>query len=293
MNNKVCCVIVTYNIGEKFYNCYNSIKEQVNKVVIVDNGSNEETVRVLKKIESSSNSKIIYNDKNLGIAKALNQGVEYSKKFDYDWILTLDNDSEATKDMVASMLKWYGRYENKEEIKIIFPEYIEKKQVKNIELFKSNLDNYQYEYILFDNTSGNLVKATTFEEVGGFKEEFFIDSVDHDFCLRIKKNGGKMVKLKGVYLLHNLGDTKTIKLLGKRINCSNHSPLRRYYITRNRCFMRKIYSKEKEYMKYDLKTLINENIKILLFEKDRLNKFKMSIRGYRDYKKNIYGKFHD
>lgn len=290
MNNKVCSIIVTYNIGNDFYNCFNSIINQVDKVIIVDNGSNQETKEVLKKIQLNDKVEIIYNVTNLGIAVALNQGVYYAIEKKYDWVLTMDNDSEATPNMVKSMLGWYKNYEEKDNIVSLFPEYIEKSTLKDkskcISFFKVD----DFEEVFFDNTSGNLVKTIVFQNIGKFREDFFIDSVDHDFCLRIKQAGWKMVKLKNIKLLHSLGNTKQIKCFGKIINSSNHSALRRYYITRNRCIMRKLYSNELQYIKYDKKTFINENLKILLFEKDKINKFKMSYKGYKDYRRNILGK---
>ena len=48
--NSVCGIIVTYNIGNNLYKCFNSIEGQVEKLVIVDNGSNKETIDVLKEI---------------------------------------------------------------------------------------------------------------------------------------------------------------------------------------------------------------------------------------------------
>ena len=49
INNSVCCIIVTYNIGDKFNTCYDAIAKQVEKVIVVDNGSNEETIKAIKK----------------------------------------------------------------------------------------------------------------------------------------------------------------------------------------------------------------------------------------------------
>ena len=262
INNSICCVIVTYNIGEKFYHCFNSIVNQVESVVIVDNGSDEETIKVLKKIEEFYNVKIFYNSDNLGIASALNTGVKYAINNNYEWVLTMDNDSEATHNMISLMLKWYNKVGKNIGVSSMFPEYIEKKDILDKNMLTSNLNNYDFDFISLENTSGNLVKCDMFKEVGLFREEFFIDSVDHDFCLRIKKNNYKLAKIKGIKLLHSLGDTRTINFLGKKVNCSNHSALRRYYITRNRCVMRNLYKDDKDYIKYDRKTFLNENLKI-------------------------------
>ena len=75
--NSVCGIIVTYNIGNDFYKCFNSVRDQVEKVIIVDNGSDEDTTSVLKNIKKNNNHvEVIYNKENLGIGHALNQGVE-------------------------------------------------------------------------------------------------------------------------------------------------------------------------------------------------------------------------
>ena len=292
MKNNVCGVIVTYNIGLKFYECFNAIINQVEKIVIVDNGSNEETLNVLKDIKREYDIVIIYNNVNMGIANALNLGVKYALDNKYEWLLTMDNDSKATENMVQVMLNCYETcFKSDKNVVGMFPGYIEKITIQDKEMCISTLGNYSYNEIGFDNTSGNLVKLDIFKNVGYFKEELFIDSVDHDFCMRVKEAGKKMIKVKNAKLLHNLGNMKVYNIFGIKINCSNHSALRRYYVTRNRCYMRKRYKNDKEYMKYDRKTFINENLKIILFEEDKINKIRMSIKGYKDFKKNKFGEF--
>ena len=60
--NSVCGIIVTYNIGNNFYKCFNSVRDQVEKVIIVDNGSDEDTTSVLKNIKKNNNHvEVIYN----------------------------------------------------------------------------------------------------------------------------------------------------------------------------------------------------------------------------------------
>lgn len=74
MENKkeILAVIVSYNCDDKILRCYNSIKQQVDKVVIVDNFSQDEKSKQYLK-QLSTEAEIIYNDSNYGIAKALNQ----------------------------------------------------------------------------------------------------------------------------------------------------------------------------------------------------------------------------
>ena len=102
LQRELVCVIVSYNIGEEIYKCYDSIKKQVDKVIIVDNGSDAETIKVLKNIDKDKNCEVIFLKENYGIAYALNIGTKTAIKGGYKWIITMYNDSQASKDMVKS-----------------------------------------------------------------------------------------------------------------------------------------------------------------------------------------------
>lgn len=292
-NKRCCAVIISYNIGKKLANCFYSIINQVNKVIIVDNGSNKETTDYLEELENKYSVEVIYNKENYGIAIALNQGIKFAKKQGYEWILTMDNDSEATKDMIATMFKTYEEI-NDLEICSIFPTYIEKGVNIHYESEES-IYNGSYEKIINDvtigMTSGNLVKSEVFDEVGYFKEDFFIDCVDHEFCFRLKLKDKKMIKVEGAKLLHSLGNSIEKSIFRKKTIVTNHSPLRRYYMTRNRMYMWKKYSELVLEMNLDKKNFKIENLKIFLFENQKISKFKMVWKGYRDFKKGNFGKY--
>lgn len=281
----ICAIIVSYNCGENINKCINSIINQVDKVIIIDNGSNVETVSYLKNI-NYSNVEVIYNEKNLGIAKALNIGVEYAVKNNYSWILTLDHDSSAKNDMIKNMINTYESLScnDKEKVVSIFPTIIEERIKSNFKI------NHDYKYISHGITSGNLIKTSIFDSVGMFNEEFFIDYVDNEFCFRLVKHGYKMIGVGDAILNHNLGEPTKIKTFLGTFTTTNHSSLRRYFITRNRFKTWADYKKVvPEFIREDKKIFIIEIIKIFLFEKDKFEKIKMICKGYKDYKKNIYG----
>lgn len=291
MQNSCCCIIVTYNIGNELGKCFFSIKDQVDEVVIVDNGSNKETVEYIDSLKQEFGIKVILNDENMGISYALNQGVKYALDKGYEWILTMDNDSQATEGMIDSMMDVYDNLgvDEKKQIAGIFPQYIEKGFINNIDNIKSD-KNSDFEYVISEITSGNLVKSNIFNLVGNFEEKFFIDYVDHEFCYRITNKGFKLIKVKGAILLHSLGNTKIKKVLYKNIRYTNHSSLRRYYITRNRFYTWKNYKNLKGVISFDKRQFVKENLKILFFEDDKIKKFKMIIKAYNDYRNNIFGK---
>ncbi|MGU8928578.1 glycosyltransferase [Clostridium perfringens] len=294
MIEKVCCIIVSYNIGKKIEQCVLSIINQVGKVIIVDNGSNEETLKSLNYLLKKYNVDLILNKENKGIATALNQGVSYAIKNNYDWILTLDNDSKATANMVNIMLKTYFSlpYAIKKDIAGMFPCYLEEK-IEDFGCIEASDNLFEYNYIITDMTSGNLIKAETFKKVGFFNEDLFIDYVDHEYCYRVNERGLKFIKVKNAILLHSLGNTKQKKFLNKKIRYTNHSYVRRYYITRNRFYTWKRFSSFKKEIRFDKLCFLKENIKILIFEDDKIKKVKMSLKGYKDFKKNKFGKIED
>ena len=82
-------------------------------------------------------------------------------------------------------------------------------------------------------TSGSLVRLAALQKTGLFDERLFIDSVDHDFCLRSRARGLLVVEASDQVMDHSLGNITRHRFFWRTVNCTNHSPLRRYYITRN------------------------------------------------------------
>ena len=105
--SRICAVIVTYNIGAAIHRCFDAIRNQVGHVLIVDNGSDELTVRELHSLAASDFVTAILNERNEGLAHAYNQAVQWARDKGFQWILTLDHDSEATPGMVDKLVQAY------------------------------------------------------------------------------------------------------------------------------------------------------------------------------------------
>lgn len=289
--DRVLGVIVTYNAGIDIIENIKQAKKNVGKLLVVDNGSKLENIKFLEKAEKLSDSdiEVIYLEKNMGIAYAINVAFHYAEENAFDWVLTLDQDSRIFDGMVNSMLKIYRKLSNEEKrnLAILVPTYYEQKYYREQDL--SLLDE-GYTKILTEITSGNLVKTDIFSKVGYLKEDFFIDCVDHEFCLRINKNSFEILKVHNALMLHNLGD-KIRKNLGNfKITSTNHSSIRRYYMTRNRMWLWKEYKNiYPQWIKEDKMKFIRETVKIILFEKNKLDKIKMILKGISHYNKRIFG----
>ena len=285
---KVAAIIVSYNPDSNLFDSINLLLNQVEKVIIVDNGSKDKYVKYIKSINEDK-IEIILNKENLGIATALNIGVRKALENGYEWILTMDQDSKASPDMVKKMFNVYNSInrEERKDILSIFPNFVDER----IQSIEENSNMNSYEYVDADITSGNLLRKEVFEKVGFFDDSLFIDLVDTDFCMRLNEKGIKMIKIRDAVLYHSLGESKTIKGILGSFNTSNHSALRRYYMTRNRFYIWEKYKGLNSFtLNRDKKLFKKEFVKIILGEKDKVNKIKMVLRGYKDYKKGIKGK---
>lgn len=289
MKDKICAIMVTYNPEKDLLTNIDSYIEQLDFLYIVDNGSQKECVEILKSLKNNKKIKVIYNESNKGIASALNIGIKEAEKRDFYWVMFLDDDSKASKNMVKNMIDVYDGINNNNNIVSLFPRIIEENNCDNYDSIKSEK---LFEEVLYGNSSGNIIKLNIFKKVGYLRDDFFIDSVDNEFCLRIAKYGYKHIRVFSGTLIHNLGDSMKKKFFWKNIITTNHSALRRYYIARNRIILWSLYKNYfPNYVFKDIYRFISELIKIILYEKDKYQKIKMTYIGIIHGFKRKLGKY--
>lgn len=281
----IAAVIITYNTRNEFSKNVLSLKKHVGEVIVVDNGSNKETLSMLRGLKEEIT--LIELNENKGIAYALNRGIEYAVNNDFQWVLTLDHDSTVSDSMISNMLSVYNSIDESEKEKIVMltPKHVEEKQMDVVSKSQEN----KWEYVLTEITSGALTKADFYKNQL-YDEKLFIDLVDHDYCLRINSMGYKIIRVNSAILIHNLGESIQKKILGITITPTNHSALRRYYMSRNRKYIwNKYRGTFKEWVIKDKIRSLNEIVKIIAFEDEKLNKLKMIKLGLNDYKDKKWG----
>jgi rhamnosyltransferase len=277
---RVAGVTVLHNPDKEVISNIESYLNQVECLYIIDNS--EEIKPFINIMKTFPQVKFLLNKGNIGIAAALNKAADQAIVDGFDLLLTMDQDSEISADLVRKMIV---EFEKDKKIGILSPFVIHiKNPIKP--LFKG------LERIIVAMTSGCIIKLSAYKEIGKFLEKLFIDYVDNEFCLRMQLNGYKVLQLNSVFVYHKLGDMESRYFLFWKVYPTNHSALRWYYRTRNRLYVYKNYKNQfPNYVKYDKKVFLNFCFKILLYEKEKLKKIKMTILGYRDYKKDKFGKF--
>jgi rhamnosyltransferase len=282
MENKVCASIITYNIDEKIIEVVDSIINQVESLVIIDNNSKPETISILKELDKKDKVNLILNSTNNGIAKALNQGVEFAKKNNLKWLLTLDHDSICKKDMIKNMMDVEKQYEDKEKIAILAPQVFEVNKQDYISS-KKNTDQ-MYTEVKDCIQSGSIFNLEIFDKIGNFNEDLFIYHVDFDYCQRVLKNDYRILQCNNTVLYHEEGYKIPKKFLGIKTFYNNYSSPAIYYITRNTIYMSKTYSP------IYLKRIVKDFVHILSYDQNRFEKLKYLNKGLYDGIFNKYGK---
>lgn len=192
----------------------------------------------------------------------------------------MDQDS---KFLNNSFFDYINFIENDKEEKIAL--YSPVHVIDEVKLKEMNTKNKNsIEYSERENASGNILNLKYIKDIGKFNEEFFIDEVDIDYCYRIIEKNYKIKKLNFIPLKHSLGNYKKYKIGGK---VTHHNYIRRYYIVRNKLYMRELY-KEKVAKQYK-KDIWKDIRKIIFFENDKFLKLKMCWIAYRDFKNGVKG----
>lgn len=277
---KIGCCVVLYNPKDDVIENINAYSAFAEKIVVVDNS----TVNI-DKIENTLRSwdKVAYlkqND-NLGIAKALNIGLTYLYDAGYEWALTMDQDSKFPMDNIEDILKLFEKYMHKYSvIGLRFDNFTVEGYSRRDEIFDVN------EWI----TSGNFVNLHDFKEVGGFNNELFIDSVDHEFCRQLVNAGKRIGVMRDYSLNHKIGGKHKCIKLGKRsyvLSCS-HPPIRNYYRSRNVTYLHKL--DKKFYRMIYIQTML-QMLGAIILDKNKAENIRMIRKGISDGKHKRLGAY--
>jgi GT2 family glycosyltransferase len=293
---KIIAVTVTYNIDSTFESALQSYLNQVTQVIIVDNSScqdSRERLVALAKV-CGKQVKLIQNSQNLGLAKAQNIGISAALDEGADWLLMMDDDSRAEAQMVAQLSQAVERYALNPRTQIIVPQYQEQGVKREARYVTSSGGRFRFPRFSIDDfssqpvlenlfiaiSSGSLIHASLFREIGLIREAFDIDYLDVDFCLRAIDHGYHIAAVRDAILLHNLGAQTEHRFLGRRFWAWNHSAGRRFTIYRNRTrIWREYLFRFPGFILYDALATMQDLFRILMFEEDRMAKLKAIMKG--------------
>lgn len=213
----ISVVIPNFN-GEKFLvRCLNSVlaeKRKAYEVVIVDDGSTDSSVKLVKEL-TSSRVKLIENKKNIGAAEARNIGVKNSQG---KYLLFLDNDTKIKKGWFDEVVRFFK--ENKKaglaQAKILKMGTNKFDCAGNylgpfgflIEPARGAADQGQFDQedkIFAAKSAAMLARRKVFEKLGGFDADYKIFWEDTDLSWRTWLFGFELLFAPKIVVWHAYG----------------------------------------------------------------------------------------
>lgn len=235
--------------------------EDVDMLILWDNTPVKDRDRYVLCLDEYSN-KIVYlgTGYNEGIAYALNRSFEWAIRNGYEYVLTMDQDSY-WNDFSAYKQRVVECHES--DVAIFAP------IIKSCDrILRCNSEKFVI-------TSGSIDGLSIFKRLGLFREDFFIDEVDNEYCIRCKKEKYRIKVMDECYLLQVFGVPEKYSFWGRYT--ANYSPMRTFYQIRNRMWVWREYSNFLSY-RYLLRTLLfqilRRSVIILVYEKDKKKKMK-------------------
>jgi len=278
---KIAAVVLLFNPSEEVFFHIESYQTETDHVYLIDNTENISLSTSIKaKLLAHSNTSLLHEGENLGIAKALNLALKQAKNDGYEWLLTMDQDSFFDKVALLTYFKHFSelKYEN---VALIAP--LHNPKFVNISLE----DPYVKKEVVL--SSGNLVKVKCALSIGAYDEALFIDEVDHAFCFELQRHDYVILQDQTVFLNHMLG-----RAFGKYGNIKLYPSLRLYYMLRNYFYLKDKYEAEfSTFFRQRRRYFVKFFMKQLLFGKNRTKKIRMILEGYLDYKNATYGKYNE
>jgi rhamnosyltransferase len=215
-SNKILIVIVSFNDSFSLNRLINSINHEKFNVFIFDNSTDLSNQDRVKAYGSIKNISVVGFGKNYGIGYALNNAINYASTHQYEWIVTFDQDSIIIDGQIEALLEATSK----------FPE------AKSFSSCYQSIDQSTDLNVAYAITSGNLVHIDAVKEVGGYDESFFIDAIDFDISLKLRRRGYKIVRVAKSKMFHQIGLNDNSEPKNKLLYL-RHSSQRRYYQTRN------------------------------------------------------------
>jgi rhamnosyltransferase len=267
-------IFVLYEPSDAFLRNLMKVRAACSLTVAVDN-SREPNTLLHNRLEGCG-VEVIFNANRGGLAGAYNRGAERLLARGCEVLFLLDQDSEIDGRFFERMMdaadglaraefligpKIYeirtGKY-----MPVLMPGKRLPQTVRIDEASKGLIET------LCVISSGSAMSTAAYCKLGAFREDYFIESIDVEYCLRARALGVPVFMNASVELRQMNGD---IKRRG-RVHSTNHAPARRYYNARNSIHSLRCYRKQAGLRWVGALMALQQIISVLLVDSHKLAK---------------------
>jgi GT2 family glycosyltransferase len=263
---------------------------KIDEIVVVDNASSDDTSSLLA--TRYPEITVLNLPRNVGVGGALAAGLAYTAGRNHHWTWLLDDDSVPSRDALEQLLRGLERLsEGAEEIAILapmgvhketqfaYPGYLWRNGLRRPSAAAAKQEIFFADVVI---SSGTLIRKKAVETVGLPRSDFFMDFVDIELCLRLRRHGYRIAVVTGCQFDHSIGSPRRINWFGFRRAWTDHTPWREYYITRNEIFTIWSYYPDWKTKSSIMWRLARHATGLLFFGKEKMSCLKMMYRGFLD-----------
>lgn len=244
---KVSCVIVNYNSKYFPRMCLEYLEKSKcdfeYEVIFVDNSSSDESLAFLEDAHKKGRITLVKSRVNLGFGAGNNLGASYAKG---KYIMIMNPDIFVEPDTLAKMVTYMDQHD---DIGVLGPKLFyyngtvqdscrrhmtylnliaKRTPLKRLPFFKrlyehytmADFDHMQIREVDLLVGACFMITRSTFNDVGGFDERYFLFMEDFDLCRKISAKGFKIVYYPLASALHyhkRLSQGSVLHLLTKKI----------------------------------------------------------------------------
>lgn len=299
MEERVSVILVNYNGRDYNDKCITSIlqsdyPEEI-QIVIVDNASVDDSLKLLEtRWGKHPQIHIIKLDQNYGFSKANNEGIKWSLKQGFEYIMLLNNDTEIEPQAVQSMICC-----QKKTGCIVVPKifYADRPNViwcaggeltpvlkKAVQTGEGKEDTGQFSedrHCTFANGCCMLLSSHIIERLGMLDKRFFLYYEDTEYSMRA------LEKQIGIYYCANAVVYHKVNGATK----GNEKPENAYYITRNWLMCNRMHMGGRFYL-FFLYFILNRLAWAIIWGiRGKRDMVKATIKGGRDFFAGRNGKY--
>lgn len=236
--NHLTVIVITHNTAQMTVDCLSALADSgISSIVLVDNGSEDGTVNLVK--EKLSSVTIIRNDENLGFAKAANQGINASAT---EFVCILNSDARAGSAEIERLVRYLeensncamvgpllvseeGKPENSFDAEPdLLNQILPKSLCKLVSPARyQNKRHIPQKPVEVESLVGACMvfRKKQVVDCGGFDERYFLFVEETDLCKRLRHAGMKVVLNPDVKVVHGKGKSKSRYPIRSRVEYWN------------------------------------------------------------------------
>lgn len=245
-------------------------------VIVSDDASPCTSDDLLRSLESDQVT-VVRHRENSGIARGLNDGLRHAQASGTSWLFTFDQDTWVSNEYLGTMRDALDSVDVS-TTGALGAECVFLTSGRVEYPISGEVDGHPTtEEIIQTGTAWNVAALT---EMGGFDEHLGIDAVDAAACLRLRERGYRVTVVPGTVLDHQLGAATSVRVFGRDVLVTGHSPQRRASMLRNRLalFPAEFRMSPRHALRTLRRVAVNQSLGLVL-EGDRWAKVRGSARG--------------